>query len=75
MRLSPEFKPLCWKIQLDISRYGWQKWQDRGKKWQRGGNEVARSVAKTAMFGWMAAIFTLPGVGMHVDEVSIFASL
>jgi hypothetical protein len=41
----------------------------------RNGNDVARWAAKTAMFGWMAAMFTLPGVGVHVDEVSIFAPL
>jgi hypothetical protein len=34
---SREFKPVCAARELDISRYGWQKRQDRGKKRQRGG--------------------------------------
>ena len=28
----PQFKPLCALRQLDVSCYGWQKRQDRGKK-------------------------------------------
>jgi hypothetical protein len=27
----PVFKPVCGSPQLDVSRYGWQKRQDRGK--------------------------------------------
>jgi len=34
---DPAFKPVCRDWQLDVSRYGWQKRQDRGKKWQQSG--------------------------------------
>ena len=46
-----------------------------GKIAARNGNDVARWAAKTARFGWMVAMFTLPGVGLQVDEISIVASL
>jgi hypothetical protein len=45
-----------------------------GKIAARNDNDVARWAAKTARFGWMVVVFTLPGVGLHGDEVSIFAS-
>ena len=51
LRSNAEFKPICAPHELDVLRYGWQKRQDRGKKWQRCGNDVARSAAKTARVG------------------------
>ena len=50
MDANAEFKAVCAIWQLDTSCYGWQKRHDRGKKWQRSGNEMARWVVKTAMF-------------------------
>jgi hypothetical protein len=37
LRVSAAFKPVCRFLPLDVSRYGWQKRHDRGKKRQRNG--------------------------------------
>jgi len=34
---NAEFKPCAGERQRDIAGYGWQKRQNRGKKWQRVG--------------------------------------
>jgi hypothetical protein len=70
-----EFKPSGGDRQLDISRYGWQKRQDRGKKWQRGGNGwqwMARPAAKTARMGGDVAASSLPRRRLHAGEAGLF---
>jgi hypothetical protein len=58
------FKPCGAIWQRDISRYGWQKRQDRGKKRQRCGNDVAMPAAKAAMFGGKAGASGTSGISM-----------
>jgi hypothetical protein len=31
LRAGAVFKPICDPRELDVSRYEWQRWQDRGK--------------------------------------------
>jgi hypothetical protein len=56
VRSIAAFKPVCTTWQLDIWRYGWQKRQDRGKKWQRCGKVGGKNGKDVMDLGHVAAI-------------------
>jgi hypothetical protein len=50
------FKRVCESRERDVSRYGWQKRQDRGKKWQRCGKVGGKNGKDVMDLGHVAAI-------------------
>src|SRR5579859_2649209 len=60
------FKPVCRLSRLDIWRYGWQKRQDRGKKWQRNGKVGGKNGKVLVDSGRLHA--AKPAVAREQDE-------
>jgi hypothetical protein len=49
------FKPVCAIWQRDVSRYGWQKWQGRGKERQRSGTVDGKNGKDVSDAGYVHA--------------------
>jgi hypothetical protein len=71
LRSNAAFKPVCRQEERDIARSGWQKWQDRGKKWQR----MARWAAKTARMRESMAVSTSLRQGLPSCEMTVFGAV
>jgi hypothetical protein len=61
--LNAAFKPVCRPWQLDVSCYGWQKRQDRGKKRQQSGNVGGKNGKVSPRFGHVHGILLVVASG------------
>jgi len=60
---NPEFKPICGVWELDVSRYGWQKWQDVARCGKVDGKIGGKSGKDVSRFGHTHAVVSVAAVG------------
>src|SRR5690348_8478651 len=69
------FKPVCRLRELDVSRYGWQKRQDRGKKRQRCGKGDGKNGKVRHSYGHLHALSRRSRLRLHGNEGGLFATI